>query len=240
MAVLDASKCPKAMGDLEKRMAALAARAAAGDPAAAAELRELEKAKNVLAQLAAGKIDVNEALRVLGGQSSVSDLDRQAIAQMSLPALREYLLNSIPRRAMRLQDVTQTNRIRVSGCVVNESELLRVLTRLAPAAERVVCELRIDPNPIVERLTAQLTEAGVRGARVHPFLQEPQHKLLVQMERSSPSKADAARLIALEFIVESDLLELQEVDGPGPTAAPKDADGAGSKVPAPSTLKTGD
>ncbi|MHC4871439.1 MAG: protein kinase domain-containing protein [Planctomycetota bacterium] len=186
---------------LIERIKALRERAAAGDPDAIRELKALERKSAILKALSEGRITEEEAERLLKGAQKLSVFDRMTLMAMDLDTLRQYIVDDMPARAITVTKDSVISKLHVRGTVLDREELVRVMTRLAPAERRLLLDLRIDPEGLVRALGAALKKHNITGATVHPFIIGPRYSIFVGIPaEAGKEKLQAAELITADFI----------------------------------------
>ncbi|MHC4884721.1 MAG: protein kinase domain-containing protein [Planctomycetota bacterium] len=202
---------------LIQRIEELRKRAAAGDPEAIRELRELERKSEILKALSEGRISAEEADRLLKGAKQLSAFDRVTLMSMDKETLRRYIMDDLPRGTITVTADPVLNKLHVRGVVLDKEELVRVMMRLAPAEERLLLDIRVDPDGLIEMLQAELAKYSFQQATVHPFVIGPRHSIFIGLPLdTSDKRVAAAKLIVEGFIATPDRATVRVVPKPTP------------------------
>lgn len=205
---------PKSAADLRRaelikeyqRVAELAAK---GDPEAIKRLAEIQKELSMSA---------NEALNVAGDReravssalAAMAGVDPMAIMKMTIPELRSFLSRQAPLDTLTMQDMPEVNRVRISGPVVSSRELQHLILRLAPANERIVPEVSVDPLAVCRRIEKALEGAGASNPRARAAITPIDEFVYVQIDATDRFTTQQARSIATRFVLNPDTIIVQD------------------------------
>lgn len=201
-----AAAAQNAAEEIDQKVQRLQAAAAAGDPGAVEQIRQLQRRKEILSALAEGSVSGLEAQALLGREQTLGELPAAAVQGLSLAALRQYVRDLLPRRAIDVSEDGVQNKLVITGVTLDEESRLLLLTRLLPAAGRIAVDLRVDPSALVNGLQETLSNEGISQARVHPFLVGPTHRLFIGLP---PYAEDVtlvrARILGEEYVAPQQL-----------------------------------
>jgi tRNA A-37 threonylcarbamoyl transferase component Bud32 len=202
----------------------VAARAAAGDPEAAARLKEIRRE---LAELEAPQSATAAAAgpaAVGGGNpaTAMSRIDQATLMRLPLVDLKAFVASNVPVGALRVETVPQISKVRVSGPLFNKVEMDLLVKRLTPAAPRLEFEVRIDPWGLCRQLERGLAGAGATDPRVYAYLAPGDETVYVQFTGDEKMDVDAVTSIAASYVLQRDLLVVQRFPpAPAPEAEPE-------------------
>ena len=205
---------PKSAADLRRaelikeyqRVAELAAK---GDPEAIKRLAEIQKELSMSANEALNNARDRERA-VSSAIAAMAGLDPMAIMKMTIPELRSFLSRQAPLDTLTMDDMPELNRVRISGPVLSSRELQHLILRLAPANDRIVPEISVDPLAVCRRIEKALEGAGATNPRARAAITPIDEFVYVQIDATDRFTIQQARSIATRFVLNPDTIVVQD------------------------------
>jgi hypothetical protein len=211
---------PKSAADLRraaliKEYQDVAERAAKGDPEAIKRLAEIQKELSMSANEALNNARDRERA-VSSAIAASAGVDPMAILKMTIPELRSFLSRQAPLDTLTMQDMPEINRVRISGPVLSSRELQHLILRLAPANDRIVPEVGVDPLAVCRRIEKALEGAGATNPRARAAITTIDEFVYVQIDVTDRFTTQQARAIATRFVLNPDTIIVQDFSEPKP------------------------
>lgn len=212
---------PKSAADLRRaelikeyqRVAELAAK---GDPEAIKRLAEIQKELSMSANEALNNARDRERA-VSSAIAAMAGVDPMAIMKMTIPELRSFLSRQAPLDTLTMHDMPEVNRVRISGPVLSSRELQHLILRLAPANDRIVPEVGVDPLAVCRRIEKALEGAGATNPRARAAITPIDEYVYVQIDATDRFTLQQARSIATRFVLNPDVIVVQDFSKAKPT-----------------------
>jgi len=199
--------------ELLNEMGNLMDRAAAGDPAAVARLREIQQELATLSAIESAAAGADglaaAAASMMGGAPTLDLIDRATLLQLPPDQFRVFIEVNIPTGSLIVETIPHLSRLRIRGAVFSEMELDLLMSRLEPAMVRLQLEITVDPRTVGRRLTDALEYSGAEQVVVHPYLTETESSIFVKFMPTVEFSEDRARSIASRFVLDQNLLTVQ-------------------------------
>jgi hypothetical protein len=205
---------PKSAADLRraaliKEYQDVAERAAKGDPEAIKRLAEIQKELSMSANEALNNARDRERA-VSSAIAAMAGVDPMAILKMTIPVLRSFLSRQAPLDTLAMHDMPEVNRVRISGPVLSSRELQHLILRLAPANDRIVPEVGVDPLAVCRRIEKALEGAGATNPRARAAITPIDEFVYVQIDATDRFTTQQARSIATRFVLNPDTIIVQD------------------------------
>lgn len=202
--------------DLVKEYQRVAELAAKGDPEAIKRLAEIQKELSMSAHEALDAARDRERA-VSSAIAAMAGADPMAILRMTLAELRSFLSRQAPLDTLSFEDLPEINRVRISGPVLSSRELQHLILRLAPANDRMIPEISVDPLAVCRRIERALETAGASNARVRAAITSLDEYVYVQIDATDRFSTQQARAVASRFVLNPDTIVVQDFAKPAPS-----------------------
>jgi serine/threonine protein kinase len=125
---------------------------------------------------------------------------------MPLDEFASFVRSNVPTGAIKVEMLEDLNQVRVSGALFSDSELERMIIRLAYGMGRIQPELRVDAWEVSRKLGDALTTIKATGVQVDAYQVPKDPTLFVQYQSTAGFDGAKARVLASTYVVDQGLL----------------------------------
>ena len=152
---------------------------------------------------------------VLAGMPPNPALVEYLTQTLTLEQFAEFIADNVPTGTIRIEALTEVNKVRISGPMFNTTDLEWMVKRLAYGWTRIQPELSIDAWAVCRGLRQALESGGASGARVDAYLIPDDPTMFVQYEKTDSYDSTEAERIASTFTVDAGLIWIRGyIDAP--------------------------